>query len=144
MHVWEEFCFNDSGKYLFLEDASMVTKILLLALIMVESHGDNHAINGNAVGCLQITPVVVKDVNRIAGTKFTLQDRLDRQKSMEMAELYLKHYGEIYTSQTHKNLDNQIYTRIWCGGPNWWQKNSTRNFWLKVKKEIENIEKNKS
>jgi hypothetical protein len=63
---------------------------------------------------------------------------------MEMAELYLKHYGEIYTSQTHKNLDNQIYTRIWCGGPNWWQKNSTRNFWLKVKKEIENIEKNKS
>jgi hypothetical protein len=116
-------------------------KILLLALIMVESHGSNSAINGSAAGCLQITPVVVKDVNRIAGTKFTMQDRFNRQKSMEMAELYLKYYGRIYTKQTHKNPDEQIYARIWNGGPNGWQKNSTRDFWLKVKKEIENIEK---
>jgi hypothetical protein len=115
----------------------MVAKVLLLALIIVESHGDNKAINGDAVGCLQITPVVVEDVNRIAGTNFTLQDRYDRQKSIQMAEIYLKYYGQVYTKKTGKQPDNEIYARIWNGGPNGWKKTSTEDFWLKVKKEIE-------
>ena len=119
----------------------MVTKVLLLALIIVESNGNDNVVNGNAVGCLQITPAVVKDVNRIAGTKFTLQNRLDRQKSIKMAEVYLKYYGQIYTKKTGKQPDNQIYARIWNGGPNGWQKSSTEDFWLKVKKEIENNSK---
>jgi hypothetical protein len=115
----------------------MVTKVLLLVLIIVESHGDDNAINGNAVGCLQITPVVVEDVNRIAGTNFTLQDRYDRQKSIQMAEIYLKYYGQVYTKKTGKQPDNEIYARIWNGGPNGWKKTSTEDFWPKVKKEIE-------
>jgi soluble lytic murein transglycosylase-like protein len=115
----------------------MVTRVLLLALIIVESNGNNNAVNGDAAGCLQITPVVVKDVNRFAGTKFTLQDRFDRDKSIRMAELYLKYYGRIYIKKTGKVPDNEVLARIWNGGPNGWKKSSTQDFWLKVKKEIE-------
>ena len=118
----------------------MVAKILLLALIIVESSGNDKAINGDAVGCLQITSAVVKDVNRIAGTKFTLQDRFDRQKSIKMAKIYLKYYGEVYTKKTGKEPDYQIYARIWNGGPNGWQKSSTKDFWQKVQKEIEKLQ----
>lgn len=120
----------------------MVTKILLLALITVESHGNDRAINGSSVGPLQITPILVRDVNRIAGTKFTLEDRFDRQKSMEMAEIYLKYYGEVYTKKTHKAPDNEVYARIWNGGPNGWQKDSTEQYWRNVQKEIKAMEKN--
>jgi hypothetical protein len=115
----------------------MVAKVLLLALIIVESHGDNNAINGSAAGCLQITPMVVEDINRFAGTNFTLDDRFDREKSIQMAKIYLKYYGEVYTKKTGKQPDNEIYARIWNGGPNGWQKSSTEDFWLKVKKELE-------
>jgi hypothetical protein len=115
----------------------MVAKVLLLALIIVESHGNNNATNGSAAGCLQITPVVVEDINRFAGTNFTLDDRFDRQKSIQMAQIYLKYYGEVYSKKTGKQPDNEIYAKIWNGGPNGWQKSSTEDFWLKVKKEIE-------
>ena len=117
----------------------MITRILLLALIMVESHGNDNAVNSHAAGCLQITPILVKDVNRIAGTNFTLEDRFDRQKSIEMAQIYLTYYGKIYTKKTGKEPDNEIYARIWNGGPNGWQKSSTEDYWLKVKKEIEKL-----
>lgn len=115
----------------------MIAKILLLALIFVESSGNDKAINGEVAGCLQITPVVVKDVNRIAGAKFTLEDRFDRQKSIEMSQIYLTFYGKVYTKKTGKEPDNEIYARIWNGGPNGWQKSRTEDFWLKVKSEIE-------
>ena len=115
----------------------MISKILLLVLIIVESSGNDKAANGEAAGCLQITPILVKDVNRIAGTNFTLQDRFDRPKSIEMAQIYLTFYGKIYTKKTGKEPDYEVYARIWNGGPNGWQKDSTRDYWLKVKTEIE-------
>ncbi len=118
----------------------MVTRILLLALIMVESHGNDNAVNSHATGCLQITPILVKDVNRIADTNYTLKDRFDRNKSIEMAQIYLQYYGKVYTKKTGKEPDSEIYARIWNGGPNGWQKSSTEDYWLKVKKEIEKLQ----
>ncbi len=115
----------------------MISKILLLVLIFIESSGNDKAVNGEAAGCLQITPILVKDVNRIAGTNFTLEDRFDRQKSIEMAQIYLTYYGKVYTKKTGKEPDNEVYARMWNGGPNGWKKESTRDFWLKVKAELE-------
>lgn len=117
----------------------MVAKILILGLIFVESGGNDKALNGEAAGCLQITPILVKDVNRIARTNFTLEDRFDRDKSIEMAQIYLTHYGKVYTKKTGKEPDFEIYARIWNGGPNGWKKSSTEDYWLKVKKEIEKL-----
>jgi hypothetical protein len=56
------------------------------ALIYVESAGREYIIGPhNDVGILQITPIFVEEVNRILGErKYTLEDRLDKYKSIEM------------------------------------------------------------
>ena len=60
---------------------------LISAIITVESRGDVNAVskNGKCCGVLQITPILVKEVNNILGQeKYTLQDRFDKEKSIEM------------------------------------------------------------
>jgi len=69
-------------------------------LITVESNGKTNAINGNAVGVLQIKPVMVKEVNRILRyPAYTLDDRWDKEKSIEMAGVFytfwLKRWGNL-------------------------------------------------
>ena len=65
------------------------------ALIQVESEGNPKAIGKkNDVGVLQITPIFVKEVNRIVGEKkFTLDCRTDRRKSLEMFDILQSHYN---------------------------------------------------
>jgi len=77
---------------------------LILALIQVESNGNEKAIGKtNDVGVLQITPIYVSDVNRILGfDKFFLDCRFDRQKSIEMFEIYQSHYN------AKKDIDKAI------------------------------------
>lgn len=59
--------------------------IFLEALIMKESKGDPLAIGKTQdVGILQITPIYVKEANRLSGKGFTLEDRTSVEKSMEM------------------------------------------------------------
>lgn len=62
------------------------TTALINAFIWVESRGNDSIIGTkNDVGCLQITPPYVKDANRILGKeKYNLNDRYDRNKSIEM------------------------------------------------------------
>jgi len=69
---------------------------LLDAIEQVESGGKAGAIGdgGQAVGAYQLWPVYVKDANRIAGTKYTLSDRYDRNKSREITRIVLAHYGK--------------------------------------------------
>jgi len=56
------------------------------ALMFVESnHNPNAVGQTNDAGVLQITPIYVKEVNRILGQqRFTLEDRFDKYKSIEM------------------------------------------------------------
>jgi hypothetical protein len=104
---------------------------LIPALIAVESAGKSDAIGdgGKAVGCLQIWPIMVEDVNRIAGTSYTLADRKDRQKSIQMARIYLSHYAAGMTTEQA--------ARCWNGGPTGHRKPQTITYWNKVKKELE-------
>ena len=60
---------------------------LIEAIIAVESEGNVKAVsaNGQCCGVLQITPILVKEVNNIVGhEKYSLQDRFDKEKSIEM------------------------------------------------------------
>jgi soluble lytic murein transglycosylase-like protein len=84
--------------------------ILLPILAAVESGNNPNAIgdNSRAVGILQIWPIMVKDVNRISGKAYTLQDRRSKAKSYEMATIYLKHYGK---------PNAEYLARAWNGGP---------------------------
>ena len=74
------------------------------ALIWVESKGDSSAIGeGDCVGILQITPVYVKDANRLLGKEvYTLEDRFDRQKSIELFNIIQGHYNK------SKDIDRAI------------------------------------
>jgi len=115
---------------------------LILAIIMVESGGNNQAFNEseNAAGCLQIRPICVKDINRIIGEeKYCLNDRYDRVKSIEMFKIYTSHYYNRFKKEIcQANISEfEAKARIWNGGPLGWQKDSTKKYWLLVKEQLE-------
>lgn len=96
---------------------------LVEAIIWRESRGNDKAINPKtkASGCLQIMPIYVKDANRIIGSnKYTLNDRFDREKSIEMfnvvqgwynpnkdLHLAIKIHNPRASWQYHKDIENK-------------------------------------
>jgi hypothetical protein len=81
-------------------------KHLVSALIFVESRGndsavgDRHLVGNEAIGALQIRPIMVREVNRIlklqkSNKRFTLKDRFERDKSIEMFYIWKNHHHKI-------------------------------------------------
>lgn len=104
---------------------------LIEAIIHVESRGDTlaHNLKEDAVGCLQIRPIMVRECNRLIGTNdFTLEDRWSRARSIEMFNVIRWHT---------KNPTNEILARNWNGGWNGYKKRSTLKYWNKIKKQYE-------
>lgn len=79
------------------------------ALIWVESKGDSKEIGSkDDTGVLQITPILLRDCNRILGyERFTLTDRLDSLKSVEMFNIIQDHYNLQH--------DFHLALKIWNG-----------------------------
>lgn len=109
---------------------------LVEAIIQVESRGNDSAVgdNGKAVGCLQIHPIVVREVNRLVSKPYTLDDRYSRAKSIEMFNIISEEYDccEEYTFMQYA----EIVARRWNGGPKGDKKTATLEYWEKVKKEL--------
>ena len=83
------------------------------AIIQVESSGNRHAKNGNQVGAMQITPILVKDCNNIlkqrkSKKRYSLEDRFSIEKSKEMFLIIQSWYNP------HNNVEKAI--RSWNGG----------------------------
>ena len=111
------------------------------AVIYVESRGNDSAVgdNGKAVGCLQIHPIMVREVNRLLAkydipTTYTLEDRYSREKSIEMFNIVSEEYYccEDYTFEEYA----EIVARRWNGGPRGDKKRSTIKYWNNVQKRI--------
>ncbi len=107
---------------------------LLSAIIHVESSNNDSAYHKgeDAVGCLQIRQCMVNDVNRIlkrqkSDKRYTYDDRWLRYKSIEMFEVYCKHYGLITAEEI---------ARCWNGGPRGMQNDVTAGYWKKVQIKI--------
>jgi hypothetical protein len=111
---------------------------LLNAIACIESNCDDKAIGdgGEAVGRYQIHKIYVDDVNRIAGTSYSYDDRYDPVKSEQMVIIYLTHYGDFYTRVTGKTPTAEVLARIHNGGPYGYRKKETIKYWNKVKKKI--------
>ena len=114
---------------------------LVSALILVESRGndsaigDRHIVGGEAVGALQIRPIMVKEVNRIlriqkSDRRFTLKDRFDREKTLEMFYIWKNYH--------HKNSSPEKIARNWNGGPRGYKNPRTEKYWNKVEKQLNN------
>jgi len=103
---------------------------LIAAIIQVESGGDTLAYNSkeDAVGCLQIRPIMVREVNRLVGKdSFTLDDRWNKAKSIQMFNILRSHL---------KEASNEKIARVWNGGYNGHKKQNTIKYWNKVRKNI--------
>jgi len=107
---------------------------LILAIIQVESGGNMMAVgdNGKAYGCMQIHAIYVEDVNRIWGTNFKHDDAFDKVAAMEMFLIYTGHYAVKMEDKLDRKATFEDLARIHNGGPNGWQKESTKKYWAKV------------
>ena len=108
-------------------------KSLVDALILVESAGNPYAFNKkeNACCCLQIRPIMLREVNRILrkqnnDKRFTKEDRWDCGLSQEMFYIWRNYH--------HKDSSNEVVARNWNGGPRGYKKQSTEHYWNKVQK----------
>lgn len=65
------------------------------AMMYIESKGNPLAVGKtNDAGVLQLTPIYVKEANRVLGeNKFTLADRFDKYKSIEMFSIINEKYN---------------------------------------------------
>ena len=107
---------------------------LVSAIMFIESSYNDSAYRADedAVGCLQIRKCMVNDVNRIlkrqkSDLKFTYSSRWSRDSSIQMFEIYCKHY----------NLTtNEEIARCWNGGPKGINNPATVGYWNKVKDKI--------
>jgi len=114
---------------------------LIQAMIMVESEGNDSAYHKGekAAGCLQIRPIMVREVNRIldiqkSELEYTLEDRWSREKSIEMFH--------IVNGYHNKNSTYEEIARAWNGGPNWFKKSLTKRYWKRVQKQLKKQQKN--
>ena len=102
------------------------------AIAQVESKGDSTAVSKyQHVGYLQISPIMVKDCNRILKyNKYTLKDRYSKQKSIEIFYLIQSYYNKT------NNIEKAI--RLWNGGTGYTIK-GTNGYYQKVMKEYSKI-----
>ena len=100
------------------------------AIIEVESEGNPKAVDksGKSCGIMQITPILVKECNRIlslrkSSKRYSMKDRFSVNKSKEMFLLYQSFYNP-------KN-DVELAIRSWNGGINF-TKRGTQRYYNKV------------
>ena len=108
---------------------------LLDAIIHVERGGDptKHAKGEDAVGCLQIRKIMIRDVNRILKKqkkkkRYKYKDRWDCKKSKEVFDIVVQYY-------LPGACDEDI-ARLWNGGPTGPIKKDTKKYWKKVLKTL--------
>lgn len=137
-----EICYEETITKLEPKDIPVVIseRDLVSALILVESRGndsaigDRHLVGNEAIGALQIRPIMVREVNRIlkiqkSDKRYKLKDRFDREKTIEMFMIWKNFH--------HKDSDFEKIARNWNGGPSGYKKSRTEKYWVKVQKELD-------
>lgn len=113
----------------------MIKSAFISSIIQVESKGrDNAKSRDGSAGPMQIKPVLVKDINRILShrgedLRFSLKDRFNREKSIQMFWIYQSFYGK--QEDTY-----EVMARRWNGGPMGHKKKGTNKYWRKVNRHF--------
>lgn len=123
-----------------------VPKILITALIAVESGGNDHAVGVNGeLGCLQISRARVDEVNAInrrtsgaALLSFSHKDARQRLIAESICRVYIGYYAAFNRLNRRASLEDMA--RIWNGGPEGHRKVETKAYWRKVRAELLRID----
>jgi len=112
---------------------------LLLAMIQVESSGNNNAIgdNGASWGCLQLQAAYVQDAAEHAKEDWVHEDAFDRITAMKITMAYMARYAT--EERLGRPVTAQDIARIHNGGLNGYKKQATEKYWVKVKAELERM-----
>jgi len=96
-----------------------VPQKVVIGMIQVESNGNDSAYNKSeeAVGCLQIRPIMVREVNRILKKqgkehRFKMKDRWDRNKSLDMFWVW----KDYHHPNSEENEQRYIVDELFHGG----------------------------
>lgn len=113
--------------------------LLIKAVIMKESQGNDNAVGDKnlekkAYGSMQIRADVITDLNKYCNGNYSQKDSNNRARSVEMFKKYTKYWMA---------YDDESAARIWNGGPNGCNKESTVSYWNDVKKNMSNPNVNK-
>mgnify|MGYP003629994193 CR=1 FL=1 len=110
----------------------MTYTTLILALILVESNGDDSIIgdNGKAYGCLQLHAEYVADAAEYAGEDWVHEDAFDRRKSIKIFEAYMARYAT--SERLGREVKAEDIARIHNGGPNGYKNKSTKAYWNRI------------
>jgi len=124
-------------------EASVTITDVINAIEEVESNCDPYAINKqeNALGCLQIRPIMIADYNRITGEDLAHNVAYNRAMAYIIAQEIFYHYMKGIENPTAKHL-----AFIWNGGGSAWRRvdsprsdSKQRNlevYWRKVKSHL--------
>lgn len=106
---------------------------LILALITVESSGNNDAVgdDGLAYGCLQLHAAYVADAAEFAGTDWVHEDAFDRDTAILIVTAYMARYAT--EERLGRKPTASDIARIHNGGPNGYKKSATDKYLAKVK-----------
>ena len=107
------------GKWKLTVYAPVTIADVIYAIEKVESNRDPYAINTqeNALGCLQIRPIMIADYNRITGENLTHDVAYNRSMAYIIASTIFNHY-----IKGIRNPNAQHLAFIWNGGGSAWRR----------------------
>ena len=145
--VWGVVAFLFFGLLVFQcskkAEASVTITDVINAIEEVESNRDPYAINAkeNALGCLQIRPIMIADYNRITKENLSHDIAYNRAMAYIIASTIFNHYMKGIENPNAKHL-----AFIWNGGGSAWKrvdnpKNDQKQknldlYWAKVKMHL--------
>ena len=81
---------------------------LILAIAYTESRFNAQAVGkANDSGVLQLTPIYIREVNRVAGTDYQLGDAFDIEKAVEIFSKMQEHYNPEHDLEKAIRLHNR-------------------------------------
>jgi hypothetical protein len=101
----------DIEEVMNVQDTLSDWDVFTLALMKVESEYNNNAVSSvGAKGYFQMTPIYVKEVNRIHKTNFTFDQVTDFDKAYEIFDLMQKAHNPDYNMDRALELHNGKHT----------------------------------
>jgi hypothetical protein len=115
----------------------MITNLLIAAFVAIESGGDWQARNGDALGGLQIRPVMVREYNQATGRRVRHRDVV----RPAVAHAILRWYVRWMERKHGRPLTVAEHYRCWNAGPNALERGEGRSIGRRVEALYEAMRK---